>query len=488
LTSIPVSHPLHVAHVTSEMVPFVKTGGLADVSAALPKALAQLGHRVTVIVPLYRGIRTEGMELRGSVHIPLAGQPRSATFLATRAGDVEVVFVDHPPFFDRPFPYGVGSRDYPDNDVRFAFFARAAIEYFRSRGVRPDLFHAHDWQAGLVPVYLKTHYLQDRLLRRMPTVFTIHNIAYQGSFTPATLGLVDLPWHLGTPEALEFYDAISYLKGGVMFSEMLNTVSPQYAHEIQTPEMGYGFDGILRARAADLVGILNGVDYEEWDPRHDPHLTRTYSAETLPAKQACKDDLARAFGLPAAPALPLLGVLSRLVTQKGFDIVAAAGAQIAARPVRMVVVGTGDDDVQAAFTRLTERDPQRFATRFVYDPVLAHKLIAGVDMLLMPSRYEPCGLTQMYALRYGTVPVVRATGGLVDTVEPFDSDTGRGTGFRFEAAEAAPLLAAIDEATACYGNPLKWTALMRNGMEKDFSWDRSAVQYVDLYRDAMRRV
>jgi starch synthase len=483
-----MKRPLHIAHVTSEMAPFVKTGGLADVSAALPKALARLGHRVTVIVPLYRGIRTRGMELRGSVHVPLAGEPRSATFYATHAGEVEVVFVEHAPFFDRPFPYGVASDDYPDNHLRFAFFARAAIEYFRSRGLRPDVFNAHDWQTGLVPVYLKTHYLEDRILHRVPCVFTIHNIAYQGNFETATLRDVDLPWHLGTPEALEFYGGISYLKGGVLFSEMLNTVSPQYAREIQTPALGHGFEGMLRARAADLVGILNGVDYEEWDPQSDAQIARRYSPADVKPKLACKDDLLRAVGLPARPALPLVGVLSRLVSQKGFDIVAQAALELRKRPLRLVVVGTGDGDVQDAFLRLAARDPDRFAVRFVYDPVLAHKVIAGVDMLLMPSRYEPCGLTQMYALRYGTVPVVRATGGLVDTVEPFAAATGRGTGFRFDALDGPSLMGAIDQALAAYGDRQSWAQLMQNGMKMDFSWDRSAAAYVDLYREAARRV
>jgi starch synthase len=482
-----VKKSLHIVHVASEMVPFVKTGGLADVSGALPKALARLGHRVTVVVPLYRGIDTNGMELRGSVHVPLAGEPRSATFFGTQVGDVEVVFVDHAPFFDREFPYGVASRDYPDNDLRFAFFARAALEYFRSRGLQPDLFNAHDWQAGLVPVYLKTHYLDDRVLRRVPTVFTIHNIAYQGNFPAASLAGVDLPWHLGTPEALEFYGGISYLKGGVLFSEMLNTVSPQYAREIQTPAFGAGFDGILRARAGDLAGILNGVDYEEWDPQHDTYIAAKYGPHDIGPKAAAKEDLLSAFGLPTEPDLPVLGVLSRLVGQKGFDIVANAWYDFVHRPLRMVVVGTGDADVQEGFAHLARLDPTRFAVRFVYDPTLAHKLMAGSDIFLMPSRFEPCGLTQMYALRYGTVPVVRATGGLVDTVEPFDGD-GKGTGFRFDAADGTALMWAIDQALACYGTPKKWAALQRNGMQMDFSWDRSAVAYVELYREALRRV
>jgi starch synthase len=480
--------PLHIAYVSSEMVPFVKTGGLADVSAALPKALARLGHRVTAVLPLYREIDRTGLELRGSVNVPVGGESKSAAFYATRAGDVEVVFVDHAPYFDREFPYGVGSSDYPDNAARFALFARASIEYFRSRNQRPDLFHAHDWQAGLVPVYLKTRYLADPTLARMPSVFTIHNLAYQGNFAIDAVRTADLPAHLGTPEALEFYGGVSYLKGAVMFAEMLNTVSPEYAHEIQRPDLGHGFDGILRVRAHDLVGILNGVDYEDWDPRHDPHIARAYSPEDTSGKAACKGALLRAFGLPASPALPVVGILSRLVGQKGFDLVAGAARELVKRPLRMVVVGTGDSKVQDALAALAKAEPKRFAVRFVYDPALAHQLMAGVDMLLMPSRFEPCGLTQMYALRYGTVPIVRATGGLVDTVDPWDAATGRGTGFRFGPAASPALLAGIDQALAAYADGQAWAQLMRNGMAKDFSWDRSAAAYVDLYREATRRV
>jgi starch synthase len=470
------------------MVPFIKTGGLADVSAALPKALTRLGHRVTVLVPLYRGVDRTGLTLAGAANVPMGGDSHAATFYRTKAGDVDVVFVEHVPFFDRPFPYGVGSSDYPDNAVRFGFFARASLEYFRGRGQRPDLVHAHDWQAGLAPVYLKTHYATDPVLGRLPSVFTIHNIAYQGNFPLDTARQVDIPWHLATPDALEFHGALSYLKGGVLFSEMVNTVSPQYSHEIQTPEMGYGFDGILRSRAHDLVGILNGVDYEEWDPQHDPRLARTYSREDAKNKAACKQDLLRALGLPGRPDLPLVGILSRLVWQKGFDLVAAARHEILTRPLRMIVVGTGDPDVQEGLASLARRDPKRFAVRFAYEPVLAHKLMAGADMLLMPSRYEPCGLTQMYALRYGTVPIVRATGGLVDTVDPFDAATGKGTGFRFGAADSGALLRALDAALAAHGSQGRWRQLMMNGMERDFSWGRSAAAYVDVYREAARRL
>jgi len=480
--------PLHVAFVASEMVPFVKTGGLAHVAGALPKALCRLGHRVTVFLPRYAGIPYPAGELRGSVHVPVDSVHRSAGFYRRDLGDgVEVVFVEHPDFYDRPYPYGVGSNDYPDNRLRFAFLCRATLEYFRSRGERPDVFHAHDWQTGLLPVYLKTFYWSDPTLYRSATVFTIHNLAYQGNFGADTVSVLGLPGHLAEGP-LEFHGGVSYMKAGIAFAEQVSTVSPTYAREIQTPEMGYGFDGILRARGADLTGILNGVDYGDWDPRVDTHIAAHYSAGDMAGKKECRDDLLRAMGLPTTPELPVVGVTSRLVYQKGLDIVVGAWYDLLQRPIRMVVLGTGETAVQDGFRALAARAPDRFAVRFAYDTALAHKIMAGSDLFLMPSRDEPCGLTQMYALRYGTVPIVRATGGLVDTVEPYDAASGQGTGFRFSHPDGTGLMWALDQALEAHGDAQAWTRLMRAGMARDFSWDRSAAAYVDLYERARARV
>jgi starch synthase len=481
---------LHIAFVTSEMVPFVKTGGLADVSASLPKALARLGHRVTVFLPRYGSIPYPPGEFVGSLHVPVDSVHRSAGFFRRSLGEgLEVVFVEHAPFFgSRPNPYGEGNRDYEDNRLRFAFFSRAVLEFYRSRGDRPDVFHGHDWQAGLLPVYLKSFYWDDPTVQRTPTVFTIHNQAYQGNFPRDTVDVLGLPWHLAAREALEFHGGINYMKGGVLFSELLNTVSPTYAREIQGPEMGYGLDGVLRGRSGDLVGILNGVDYDEWDPRNDPHIARTYGPDDLAGKAACKADLLRTMGLPEDPDLPVVGIISRLVHQKGFDIVVGAWYDLLQRPLRMVVLGTGEPAVEHGFAELARRDPDRFAVRFAYDNALAHKIEAGAEIFLMPSRFEPCGLTQMYSLRYGTVPVVRATGGLADTVEPYDAAAQTGTGFRFDYPDGTGLMWALDQALAAYGDRKAWTGLMRRGMARDFSWERSAEQYVDLYRRARERV
>ena len=476
---------LHVAFVTPEMGPYVKSGGLADISASLPKALVRMGHRVTVVLPRYKAIWFPPGEFAGSVHVPVDGMPRSAGFYRTRTeAGVDVVFVEYPPFYDRPVLYG----DYEDNRLRFAFLARAALEYFRSRGERPSVFHAHDWQTGLVPVYLKSFYWDDPTLHRMPSVFTIHNVAYQGQFGVDTVGVLGLPWNLGTSFALEYHGSISYLKGGTVFAEMVNTVSPTYALEIQGPEHGFGFDGVVRSRAGDVVGILNGVDYEEWDPSVDRHIARPYSATDLSGKAAGKADLLRAYGLPEFPDLPLVGVTSRLVWQKGFDLVAGSWWDFLHRPLRMVVLGTGDHDVQEGLRSLQQRDPDRFSVRFAYDEGLAHKIMAGSDVFLMPSRSEPCGLTQMYALRYGTVPVVRSTGGLADTVEPFDARKRTGTGFRFETADGTGLMWALDQALEAWKDRSAWTALQKRGMSRDFSWERSGREYVELYRRAMGKV
>ncbi len=465
------------------MGPFVKSGGLADFSAALPKALVRLGHRVTVLLPRYRATASAPAEPAGSVLVPLDGPARNAAYtcLRTEAG-VEVVLIDHPPLFDRPRLYGED-----DDRLRFAFLARAALEFFRSRGERPSVFHAHDWQTGLLPVLLKAVYDSDPALGGVPTVFTIHNIGYQGQCPMDTLGLLGLPPSLGTTDALEYHGTLSYLKGGAVFAEMINTVSPTYAREIQGPEHGFGLDGVIRSRAADVVGILNGVDYDEWDPRNDPHIAERYSAEDTAGKRACKADLLRSYGLPAFPDLPLVGVTSRLVWQKGFDIVATAWWDLLQRPLRMVVLGSGEQWVQEGLRHLQLRDPDRYAVRFTYDESLAHKVMAGADMFLMPSRSEPCGLTQMYALRYGTVPIVRATGGLVDTVEAFDAARGTGTGFRFETADGTGLLWAIDQALAAHQDAGAWERLQWRGMTRDFSWRRSAEEYVALYRQAMAK-
>ena len=467
------------------MAPYAKTGGLADVSAALPKALAARGHEVTCFLPRYGSIAFPPGRFIGSVHVPVDALHRSAGFYEQElAPGLRVIFVEHPPFFDRPGLYGDSNGDFGDNEFRFAFFCRAVLEFCRSRGYRPDVFHAHDWQTGLLPVYLKSFYPDDPTLHRVPSVFTIHNLAYQGHFKAATLGPLGLPESLATEDALEWNGNICYMKGGLLFSEVVTTVSPTYAQEIQTAEFGQGLESVVRSRREDLVGILNGVDYEEWDPRHDPYLPARFDETEHVGKAVCKRALLQEYGLATEPDLPVIGIISRLVHQKGFDLVTAAMEPLMARGIRLVALGTGEPDVEAGLREFVRRDPRRFGVSFQYDNGLAHRIEAGADMILMPSRFEPCGLTQMYSMRYGTIPIVRATGGLADTVQPFDLKRKTGTGFVFEHADAAGLLWAIDQALAAYAKPGPWTELMQNAMTRDFSWGLSAERYEAVYSHA----
>ncbi|MEO8359170.1 MAG: glycogen synthase GlgA [Vicinamibacteria bacterium] len=473
---------MRIVYASSEMAPYAKTGGLADVSAALPKALAARGHEVTCFLPRYGTIPYPAGRFIGEVHVPVDSLPRSAGFYERElAPNLRVIFVEHPPFFDRQGIYGDSNGDFGDNEFRFAFFCRAVLEFCRSRGYRPDVFHAHDWQTGLLPVYLKAFYADDPTLHRVASVFTIHNLAYQGMFSPATLGTLGLPESLATEDALEWKGTISYLKGGLLFSEAVTTVSPTYAKEIQTAEFGQGLESIVQSRSDDLIGILNGVDYEEWDPRHDRHIRSSFDDTDHRGKALCKTAVLQEYGLATEPDLPLIGVISRLVHQKGFDLVKDAMEPLMSRGVRMVVLGTGEPDVEEGFREFARRDPSRFAVRFKYDNGLAHRIEAGADMILMPSRFEPCGLTQMYSMRYGTIPIVRATGGLADTVEPFDIKGKKGTGFIFEHADVAGLMWAIDQALETYAKPGPWTVLMQNAMTRDYSWGLSAERYEAVY-------
>jgi starch synthase len=477
---------LHIALVSAEVTPFVKTGGLGDIAGALPKALARLGHRVTVILPRYRSIKLPEGEWDGSVHVRVDGLDRVAGFYRARTSPgVDTVFVEYGPFFDRDgSPYGGSAGAFDDNHLRFAFLSRAAIEYFRMRHERPSAFHANDWHTGLLPVYLKAMYWSDPLIGRMPTVYSIHNLAYQGNFAKRVLTTLGFSSHLADGPALEFDTGIGYMKGGILFSERVNTVSPHYADEVRTPELGLRFDGILRSRGSDFVGILNGVDYDEWDPRVDRMIARAFSPEDVSGKAACKSDLLRAYGLPEFPNLPVVGITSRLVYQKGIDLVTSAWPEFLRRPIRIVMLGEGERDVQEGFRLMAAAAPDRVGVRIGYDARLAHKIEAGSDMFLVPSRFEPCGLTQMYSLRYGTAPIVRSTGGLVDTVEHHVPGSDSGTGFRFNNADSTALLWALDQALTTYSRPDEWLALQRRGMRMNFSWERSAAQYVDLYEAA----
>jgi starch synthase len=388
---------------------------------------------------------------------------------------VPFYFVDCPPLYDRKGLYGDAAGDYPDNHIRFAVLARAALTISRDL-FRPDILHCHDWQAGLVPTYLHSTFINDPTFMAIRTLFTIHNIGYQGLFPETALPQIGLDATVFNPGGVEYWGKISLLKGGLVYSDYLNTVSPTYAREIQTPEYGLGMDGILRDRSDRLSGILNGVDYAQWSPETDPFIAENYSRDDLSGKHACKRELIALFGLPAdAIDQPLAGIVSRFTSQKGADLIAAIADRLAREDIRLVALGTGDKKYEALFAKMAADYPDRFAVRIGFDDVLAHKIEAGADMFLMPSRYEPCGLNQIYSLRYGTVPIVRATGGLDDTIN-------EDTGFKFLDYSGEALLLAIQNAITLWRDRPAWQAMMRRGMEQDYSWRVSAGEYSALYQ------
>lgn len=474
---------MNIVFAASECVPFSKTGGLADVVGALPRALAALGHKVSVYLPKYRQTKlAQANVVARSITVPFDDQYRFCSVLDGGIhGGVQFYFIDYPPFFDRDALYGTPLGDYPDNAERFALYSRAVLEAVKILGV-PDVFHCHDWQSALIPVLLGSVYSEDPAFQNVPSVFTIHNMGYQGLFPPEILPLLQLPWDLFTIAKMEFYGKVNLLKGALVFSDFVSTVSKKYSQEIQTAEYGFGLEGVLKARAATVTGILNGVDYNEWSPETDKFIVAHYSPNDLSGKTKCKQDLLREFGVVNAdPRLPVIGIISRFAAQKGFDLISQVAEWLAREEMIIVALGTGDKEYEDLFRRLNRQFPQKLAVKVAFDNALAHKIEAGSDMFLMPSRYEPCGLNQIYSLKYGTVPVVRATGGLDDTIEPWDAASGKGTGFKFTEYSGDALLATIRAALAAYKDHRGWQTLMRNGMAKDFSWTASAREYAKIY-------
>ena len=478
---------MKILFAASEGLPFSKTGGLADVIEALPKALAARGHEVAVLLPRYRDTRAVSVAVP-SLTVPMGG---AARFPKIADGGpihgVHYYLVDDPEYFDREQLYGVAGRDYPDNAERFGEFSRAAIEFCK-RVWMPDLIHCHDWQTGLVPALLRTEYADDSAVQGLPVVFTVHNMGYQGAFPREAMKKLGLPEVLFAMDALEFYGRVNFLKGGLVFADYLTTVSPKYAREIQTPEYGHGLDGVVRNRAAHLSGILNGADYSAWNPEKDNLIAARYSPRDLSGKTACKKNLVEAFGLPGDTVRkPLIGIVSRFAGQKGFDLIEKIAPDVLAADLAVVALGAGEPRYEKLMRDLQKAYPAKLAVQIKYDNALAHKIEAGADMFLMPSHYEPCGLNQIYSLKYGTVPVVRATGGLDDTIEAFDPATGNGTGFKFQAYDGAALLVAIRQALHVFRNdPAAWRRIQLNGMSKDFSWQASAIEYARLYEVACK--
>jgi starch synthase len=473
-----------VLFCVAEAVPFAKAGGLADVAGALPAALRRLGHDVRVVLPCYRSVPRDGLTPIRTVRITLAGQTVEATLHTGRGqGDVPFFFVDAPALYDRPGIYGDEGRDYPDNLLRFAVLCRAALAIVRETWT-PELVHCHDWHTALLPAYLRWEG------PRLPTLFTVHNLAHQGIFPISEFPLTGLPPDAFTPDGVEFFGQVNVLKAGLVWADLLSTVSETYAREIQTPEYGMGLEGLLRARRADLFGVLNGVDYTQWDPATDPYLVARYSADDLSGKARCKAALQREMGLADAPEVPLAAVIARLVPQKGIDLLLDALPALVRAGVQLVVLGTGDPAFEAALRQAERRWPARVRVRIGFDEGLAHRIEAGADIFLMPSRFEPSGLNQLYSLRYGTVPVVRRTGGLADSVVDLTPQTlqeGRASGFVFDAYTVDAFVAAVGRALAAYRDPGLWRWLQQTGMRLDFSWDRAAERYVALYALTVER-
>jgi starch synthase len=481
---------MKILEVASECVPFCKTGGLADVIGALPKELRKRRHDVRIMLPKYKTIRSQefGMKETGEwVRVPVGDRMETADIRTTKTEKgIRAYFINHEGYFGRSGLYRTAAGDYADNAERFGFFCRAALEACKAMEFRPDIIHCHDWQTGLIPVFLKLLYKTDAFFQHTATVFTIHNIAYQGIFSKSVLNTLHLPWSEYRPERLEYYDQISYLKAGLIYSTALSTVSPAYAEEVRTaPEFGRGMEGILQQREKDFIGILNGLDVDEWNPAKDPFLAKPFDATNLAGRRDCKTSLQQSLKLPVLPDTPLLGMVARLDPQKGIDLFLQVLPHLLERGVQAVVLGQGDLALQAALEELERLYPKSFRVRSDFNDPLAHHIYGGADIFVMPSRFEPCGLGQLIAMRYGAIPVVADTGGLRDTVTTVRGDSG--TGFRFTPDSASALLASLQEALHYFTDKGIWARIQRRAMETGFSWERSADEYLNLFRRALGR-
>ncbi|MCE5252404.1 glycogen synthase GlgA [bacterium] len=475
-----------IVFAASEMVPFCKTGGLADVIGALPSGLADLGHDVHVMLPGYRVIDKSKYSFRrhaGTPVIPVGNRHMPLGISTAKYNRVAVHLLENDEYFNRAGLYGDENGDYGDNGGRFIFFSRAVIEAMKHLRIRPDIIHAHDWQAGLVIAYLKTVYRNDPFFGNTGSLFTIHNLGYQGLFPYdvfAQSGIPPVEYHW---TKLEFYNKVSFIKGGIVYADAVSTVSETYADEITGRELGFGLDGLFTSRKHDLYGIVNGIDYEVWNPSTDAGIPARYSPENLSGKEICRDGLLRACGLKAGKTVPVVAMISRLDDQKGFDILESSVGKLMNFNIRLVILGTGTKDHQETMIRLTERYPRHIHIALMFDNSLAHLIYAGADAFLMPSRYEPCGLGQLIAMRYGTLPVVRATGGLADTVIDEDRYPGSGTGFSFGNYSSDALVDAVSRAVRMFRSPgrQRWQETVKRAMTADFSWKKSAVSYQTLY-------
>jgi starch synthase len=483
---------LKILIAASEVVPFAKTGGLADVTGALPKALRALGHDVRVIMPKYKKIDDEKFKVRDTgkeVGIDIAlfnhmGEIKEAVIPGT---DVPVYMIDNTEFFYRDEIYRTPQGEYWDNAERFLFFSKAVLEACKALDWAPDVINCNDWHTGLIPVFLKTIYSQDEFFKNTATVYSIHNIAYQGYFSKEMMSHAGLPWEIFNMHQLEFYGGINYMKGGIVFADVVNTVSKRYKEEIETPEFGYNLEGALRERRDDLYGILNGIDYELWDPMTDTMLSVNYNEDSIEKKEEVKKDLLNGCGLKYYENVPVIGLVSRFDDQKGLDVLSRIMEEMMRLNLQFVVLGTGEERYHEMFRYWAKMFPEKLSANIKFDNKLAHNIYAGSDMFLMPSHFEPCGLGQLIALKYGTIPIVRETGGLADTVKSYNFKEKKGNGFSYVGNYPTELFNTIRIAVDTYKNKNVWRRIQSNGMKEDFSWFHSAARYVELYNIALQK-
>lgn len=478
--------------VSAEIVPFAKTGGLADVVGALPGALEKVGAKVNVVMPLYKTIDQEKHEIKEvgeKFSIPIAGENVEVTIKQGKLPGTKgkAFFIECNKYFDREGMYQENGEDYIDNDERFALFSRAVVEMMKMLDYKPDVVHCNDWQTGLIPTYMNVIYGKDEFYRDISTVMTVHNIAYQGIFPEQTMEKIGLPWEIFTPEGVEFWGHLSYLKAGLVYADVISTVSETYAREIQSSEeFGKGLEGLLNFRSKDLYGIINGIDYNLWDPAKDDYISSNYDESDLRGKGRSKRSLKKNQKLKKGK-VPLIGIVSRLADQKGFDIIAGALDKIMEMDVQFVILGTGDPKYHEMLEEMAEKYGDKMGVNLRFDDPLAHMIYAGSDIFLMPSRFEPCGLGQMIALKYGTLPLVHKTGGLADTVTDYTENPNQGNGFVFDEYSSEALLSAIERAVEVYSNKRKWNTIVKKCMKIDHSWKNAVKKYMELYEKAAEK-
>jgi starch synthase len=492
-----MSKPLNILFVSSEVEPFAKTGGLADVSGTLPQVIKDQGHEIRIIMPRYGSISERKFKLHDvirlkDIEVPIGKEKKIAnvnsSFIANVKSKVQVYFLANKELYERPGIYTSpdSKKDYVDNDVRFIFFCRGVLETLKRLGWQPDIIHCNDWQTGLIPAYIKTMYNHDPFFKNIKTVFTIHNLAYQGTFPAAAFDKTGLPEAEFGKEGVEFFGKLNFMKAGLVYSDVITTVSEKYAEEIcSTEEFGCGLEGVLQKRKSQLHGIINGIDYNIWNPETDELIIKRYDMRTLEGKQDNKKELLAKFGLAYKVNVPLVGIISRLVDQKGLDLIKEIADDFMKLDVQFVMLAAGEKRYQDYFESLHKKYAAKMGLFIGYNDELAHLIEAGCDMYLMPSRYEPCGLNQLYSLKYGTVPIVRATGGLDDTIH--DVESGNGNGFKFKKYDSKELFKTIQRALKMYHDTAAWKKIMKNGMQQDFSWESSAKKYTNLYRNLVKQ-